>query len=657
MYRKALFLFGVNRGLFLAAFLLSGTSLPATDKLPLETFARFPAIYHPTISRDGKTLCYVASFGDDRAVVFKDLDGGENYSAKDGWGYPRWVAEDRVIFSELYGIAAIDRDTGNPAAGMSFMRDGFATGNQWIYPEGVLFDRYVGKKSGTVLVNAYDLPAREDALSNFPNVAELDTRSATFHQVLKNPGRVVSWLSDGAGVIRVGMELDENALRRVIFRNAESEPWRVVAGLDWAKRSVRLLHLSVDGATLYVSLVTPAGTWGVYSYDLAKQKLGELILSHNQYDILPYGYTVEQDGFALEQVVVAPKTREVLGIQYVTDVPKALWFDPQLAQVQAALDQNLPNRTNTIVSLSDNLQRLIVLSWSPTDFGTYYLFDLSKKQLIPLFKRAPWMKPEQMAEVKPVSYTSRDGLTIHGYLTLPRGAPKQKLPLVVYPHGGPWVRDAYDFDYDVQFLANRGYAVLQMNYRGSTGYGEAFAKKGLRNIGRGIQDDIEDGTRWAITQGIADPGRIAIMGWSFGGYSAAIGPMRSPDLYRCAINMAGVTDWKAQMKYIAEDSPLRRKVNADYVGDPVADAAELDDISPVRHADKLRVPMLLVYGKSDQTVPYDQMKRFTKALDKAGKHYEVLTRRFEGHGFTDVKDRTELYKTIEAFLAKNMAPK
>lgn len=646
-----------------ASFLLCGAlKLGAADKLPVELFSRWPAISHPTISRDGKTLCYGAVFDRDRAMIFKDLDSKETVAvdivAKASLGSPRWVAEDRVVYGYLAGI---DRDAKNYRGLVGRARDDDLRDQQKIIARGIIFSRFSGKQDGHVLMTEYDEPTDYSArygigYLNYPNVIDMDTRTGVFNLVLKNPGKVTGWICDGAGVIRVGVEQD-NGMSRIIYRDGESAPWRVAAGLDFAKRAVRPIYLSADGSSLFISLVTPTGHWGVYSYDLAKQKMGNLILSHDRYDILPIDSSVSQDGFSLESVVFAPKTREVLGIKFVTDRPKAIWFDPQMAAVQDALNQNLPNKINTIVDMSDDLQRLVVLSWSAQDLGTYYLFDLGKKQLKPLFQRSPWIKPEQMAEVKPISYPSRDGLTIHGYLTLPKGLDPKKLPLVVYPHGGPWERDSYEFDYDAQFLASRGYAVLQMNYRGSPGYGEEFVRKSMRKIGRGIQDDIEDGARWAIAQGLADPGRIAIMGWSFGGYSALIGPMRTPGLYRCGIDLAGVTDWKALMTYDVAVNPAGRQTTIDYVGDPVADAAELDDISPVNHVDKLQVPLLLAYGKDDTTVPYDQMKLLTAALDRAHKPYELLARANEGHGFGDVKHRAELFNRIEQFLAKNMAPR
>jgi dipeptidyl aminopeptidase/acylaminoacyl peptidase len=473
---------------------------------------------------------------------------------------------------------------------------------------------------------------------------------------MANPGKVIAWLPDGRGVIRVAVEWDRG-LSRTIYREGENDPWHVLPGMDYAKRRVGLLGVSADGATLYLSLISPTGHWGVYTYDLAKERLGSLILSHDRFDVLPLGSAVGQDGYSVEKIVFAPKSREVLGVQYVTDLPRVVWFDPQLAAVQDALDHGLPNRVNTIVSMSDDLKKLVVFSWSAKDPGTYYLFDLDKKALEPLFPVMPWIKPEQMAEVYPISYKSRDGLVIHGYLTVPPGKEPKHLPLVVYPHGGPFGRNSWAFDHDAQFLASRGYAVLQMNYRGSPGFGEAFFRSGYRQMGRGMQDDITDGTRWAIAQGFADPGRIAIMGWSFGGYSVLMGVTREPDLYRCGIDLAGVTDWSAQLKYDLEVSEkLWKEDLVEKFGDPDKDAAELADTSPVSHLDRLRVPLLLAYSKDDQTVPYEQVRLLTSALDKANKPYEFMSTFNEGHGFYTHKRRLELYQRIDKFLAQHMTP-
>ena len=193
-----------------------------------------------------------------------------------------------------------------------------------------------------------------------------------------------------------------------------------------------------------------------------------------------------------------------------------------------------------------------------------------------------------------------------------------------------------------------------MNYRGSPGFGESFFEKGHRHVGRELQDDITDGTRWAIAQGIADPHRIAIMGWSFGGYSTLMGLIREPDLYRCGIDLAGVTDWKAILKYDLAISKDNKEEMADLLGDPGKDAADLDEISPTNHVDKIRAPLLMVYSKDDNTVPYEQARLMRDAMDRAHKPFELVTKVNEGHGFYTYEHRLELYKKIDEFLAANM---
>jgi dipeptidyl aminopeptidase/acylaminoacyl peptidase len=563
------------------------------------------------------------------------------------------VANDRAVYGYMSGI---NRDGTKYAGLLGRARRDFKRDQDNLNVGGILHSRFIGEDEGYILLNEYD---QQPHVGNYgfvyvyhPNVIRMDTRTGNYRSILQNPGKVVGWGTDKDGVVKVGVEYDKG-YSTAIYRETADAPWHKLEGLVNIKRTMGLLGMSADGNTLYVTTPTPARTWGVYAYDLKKQKLGEMLVGHDSYDLLRNGISV--DGHPIERMVFAPVTHELLGIQYFTDLPKVVWFDPTLASVQEALDQGLPNRTNSIVDMSDDRKKLVVLSWSAKDPGTYYIFDLDKKQLKQLFATEPWIKPDQMADVYPISYKSRDGLIIHGYLTVPKGQEPKNLPLVVFPHGGPFGRDSWGYRKDQQFLASRGYAVLQMNYRGSPGFGEDFFVKGQRHIGRELQDDITDGTRWAIAQGIADPKRIAIMGWSFGGYSALMGTIREPDLYRCAIDLAGVTDWVAILKYQKSVTEgFGDETNAEMIGDPIKDAADLADISPVNHVDKIRVPLLLVYSKDDTTVPYEQARLFRSALDKAKKPYELVTEVNEGHGFYTYDHRLDLYKKVDQFLSANM---
>jgi dipeptidyl aminopeptidase/acylaminoacyl peptidase len=253
---------------------------------------------------------------------------------------------------------------------------------------------------------------------------------------------------------------------------------------------------------------------------------------------------------------------------------------------------------------------------------------------------------------QPVAYPARDGLVIHGYLTLPAGAAGRRVPLIVHPHGGPFgVRDDWGFDAEVQFLASRGYAVLQPNYRGSGGYGQKFEQAGFREWGGKMQDDLTDGVKWAIDQGFADPERICIYGASYGGYAALAGVTFTPELYRCAINYVGVSDLRviaSVARYFDRGSLLFNKTR-------IGEGAMLDERSPVNYVQNIRVPTLHAYGDNDVRVIQEHWMRLEAALKRYHKPYEYITENKEGHGFGHEESRMRFYGLVEKFLEKNLA--
>jgi dipeptidyl aminopeptidase/acylaminoacyl peptidase len=322
-----------------------------------------------------------------------------------------------------------------------------------------------------------------------------------------------------------------------------------------------------------------------------------------------------------------------------------------------SVDRAMPDTVNLVAGKSEDEKLLLWYCFSDQNPGEYFILDVDRRKLSLVATRMPWVKTAEMAPMLSVKYAARDGLVIHGYLTVPVGHEPKGLPLVVMPHGGPWARDVWGFDPLVQLLANRGYAVLQMNYRGSIGYGEELYRKARRQIGREIQDDIEDATRWAIAAGVADPKRIAIMGGSYGGYSTLFGLGHNPELYRCGISLFGVTDWPA----FFEDSDITEYKSSkrywrEQLGDPIKDKFDLRTISPVNFADKITAPVLIIQGKEDQRVPQDQAKRMIAALTKVGRKPESLFIARLGHSFGNEKQRTEIFKAVVGFLEKNLGP-
>jgi dipeptidyl aminopeptidase/acylaminoacyl peptidase len=259
--------------------------------------------------------------------------------------------------------------------------------------------------------------------------------------------------------------------------------------------------------------------------------------------------------------------------------------------------------------------------------------------------------------MKPISYTSRDGLTIHGYLTLPKGKPAKNLPVIVNPHGGPWTRDYWGFNPEVQFLANRGYAVLQMNYRGSTGYGKKFWLKSVKQWGGTMQNDITDGAKWLIEEGIADENRICIYGGSWGGYAALAGVTFTPDLYTCAIDYVGPSNLFTFLNTLPPYWEPMREMFYELVGHPEKDSTLLANASPVLHVENIKVPVLIAQGANDPRVNLTESNQMVEALRTQGLDVEYLVKENEGHGFKNEENRFALYQTMEYFLDKHMGIK
>jgi dipeptidyl aminopeptidase/acylaminoacyl peptidase len=460
-------------------------------------------------------------------------------------------------------------------------------------------------------------------------------------------------------VIRLGITRD--GLRYgVIYRENEQDKWRTMPLIDADRGRVMPLGFDYDGRRLMVAANNEHKRRAIYYYDLQTGRIGEEIASHDQFDIIPEQGATMIDGVSLSGPVVSELAQSVVGIRFITEGPRVRWFDPGFDALQAALDRMLPDTVNAIVSRSRNEKRFLVLAFSDRDPGTYYLVDLmgEKPAVSRLSERMAGCPVKAMVPMYLIQYPARDGETIQGYLTVPAGEKRTGLPLVVMPHGGPFVRDSWQFDPLVQFLANRGYAVLQMNFRGSPGYGTEFFTKGKREIGRGMQDDIEDGARWAIAKKFADPGRIAIVGGSYGGYAALFALGHNPELYRCGISIAGVTDWSDIIKERkGEEYKYAYLFFREWIGDPKLTPEFLAAISPVNFAAKITAPVYIVQGKEDRTVPPKQARKMVEALEKAGRTPQSLYFSNEGHGFKHEKNRTKLYQEIEKFLAKHLAPK
>lgn len=357
----------------------------------------------------------------------------------------------------------------------------------------------------------------------------------------------------------------------------------------------------------------------------------------------------------ITSVQLSPDRSAVVRVNYDADKPAKAWLDDAHRRTQASLDQALPTTVNDMVSVSDDERRAVVHVWSDRDPGGYFLLDRTgaKPRLMPLGAIYPQLDPKGLAPMEPVHFTARDGLELAGYLTAPSTAAPRPWPLILHPHGGPYgIRDSWEFDPEVQFLASRGYAVLQVNYRGSGGYGRRLLEAGRYEWGAKMQDDLTDAVKWAIAQGVADPRRVVISGASYGGYAALAGVTFTPELYCCAINYVGVSDLALLGEH---DRGANRSFDELFYRKWIhSDPKVLRERSPLYAVAAIRVPTLHAYGRNDPRVEFRHWKYLKAELDRLHKPYEALVEGEEGHGFRKEFGRLEFYRRMEQFLAKHV---
>ncbi len=447
------------------------------------------------------------------------------------------------------------------------------------------------------------------------------------------------WITDHAGVIRFATRTDgtDNVF---YYRASASEPFTEYMRTGY-KDSWYPVLFTFDNKDLYVSHnLNGRDKNAIVEWDLAGKQEKKLIFENDDYDVSNLDYS---------------KKRQVLTMVSWTGAKEERHFlDEQTKGMYDKLAGKFEGLEYWIYGEDDSESKFMVWAGSDRDPGSYYFYDAKTDALEKLATLRPWIDPSQMAEMEPISYTSRDGLTIHGYLTLPKGREAKNLPVVVNPHGGPWARDQWGFNSEAQMLANRGYAVLQMNFRGSTGYGRKFWEASFKQWGKTMQDDITDGVQWLIDKGVADPERIAIYGGSYGGYATLAGLTFTPDLYACGVDYVGVSNLFTFMNTVPPYWEAWRAQMYEMVGDPVKDSLMMREASPVFHVDKIKVPLFIAQGATDPRVNKDESDQVVEALKARGVEVQYLVKDNEGHGFRNEENRFEFYKAMDKFLDQHI---
>jgi dipeptidyl aminopeptidase/acylaminoacyl peptidase len=598
--------------------------------IPLEDFFRKPDKIMLRLSPGGDYLAWLEPYQRRLNVMVKDLASGSvtrvtEATERDIAGYI-WVNDQRLVYvrdkggDENYRLFAVGHDGSNPLDLTPF--------------DGVKCD-IVDELEDNDDEILFQMNQRDPEVFD---VYRLDVHTGETQLIAENPGNIQTWHTDHDGRLRLAVTTD-GVNTSLLFRDQESDPWRSVATYNFKEYASPRIF-TFDNQALYASSNVGRDKSAIVEFDLQTGKERKLVYQHPEVDV--------------SHVLYSRLRKKLTGVAFTTDRLGYEFMDEQRQRLQRFIDGRLPGKDNLLGSHSRDETRFIVHSGSDRTLGGYYLLDAEAMELTHLFDISPWLEEQRMAPMQPVRYESRDGLKIGGYLTVPVDREPSGLPLIVNPHGGPWARDTWGFNPEVQFLANRGYAVLQMNFRSSAGFGREFLEAGFGQWGLAMQDDITDAVRWAVDKGIADPERVAIYGGSYGGYAALSGLTRTPDLYACGVSYVGVSNL---FTWIASIPPYWKpylEMLHEMVGHPEADEARFRETSPFFNADKIRVPLFVAQGANDPRVTKQESDQIVEALKARGIDVDYLVKDDEGHGFQNEENRFEFYRAMEAFLDKHL---
>ncbi len=610
-------------------------------KVPLERFFETDTYGQPHLSPDGKHLAVIFKKEgvNHLAVLDKDMSKAEyvaKFATDQSVTSVTWVNDTRLLLTVGFVYGYLDGRVRNERPYFvdydgKNLRDFFVKESASYElvrtlpkdPEHIVMARYDWRERGrptAVLVNV--------------NTGHVNTIASPY---LENG----TFLADEDGNVDVAVEADEKLIdvTHIYYRPHHKAKWEK---LDYPARSpngaIRPIALDEGKHVLYVASSHETGRFAIYKFDLETKK--KAVVSSDP--------KVDDSGVIMED-------GRLVGVQYDPDYNEKEILDPRSLRMQlyGDLTRSFPNSRIDSLNLTRDKSQGIFRVDSDMDPGQYYSIEVASKKIRKIGESRVQLDRQLLSPMKPVTYKARDGLEISGYLTIPKSTKGKMMPTVILPHGGPHgVRDYWGYDSEVQFLASRGYAVFQINYRGSGGYGYEFQRAGYRQWGRSMQDDLTDGTKWLIKEGYADPKRICIYGASYGGYAALMGVVREPDLYRCAVSYVGVTDLTIQR---SSSDTSNFDAGHDYLDKALGvDEKDLKARSPVYNVEKIKVPIFLAAGKDDVRVPFANAEKMEEALRKAGKPVETLYKGSEGHGFQQDPNRFEFYYRLERFLEANI---
>jgi dipeptidyl aminopeptidase/acylaminoacyl peptidase len=473
------------------------------------------------------------------------------------------------------------------------------------------------------------------------DVYRININTGELTEIATNPGNITGWLTDHEGKLRIAVTTD-GVNNSLVYREKETDEFQVLITTSFRETASPAMF-TFDNKNLYLISNLGRDKLALTLYNLKDKKEEKVIYVNEEVDI--------------DNILASKKMKKLTGVTYTKDKRSYHFLDDATKAVYDELAKLLPGYEIAIGGKNKDEDKLLIRTYSDKTRGSYYFYNTKSKEFLKLADISPWLDEKNMSDMKPISYKSRDGMTIHGYLTLPKGKEAKDLPIVVNPHGGPWARDQWGFNPEVQFLANRGYAVLQMNFRGSTGYGKDFWMSSFKQWGKTMQDDITDGVQWLIKEGIANPKKVGIYGGSYGGYATLAGLTFTPDLYACGVDYVGVSNLFTFMKSIPPYWKPYLDMLYEMVGHPEQDSVLLHSSSPVFHVDKIKAPLFIAQGANDPRVVKSESDQMVEALKKNGIDVPYLVKDNEGHGFRNEENRFEFYRSMEEFLGKYLGGK
>lgn len=608
--------------------------------VPVEAFAELPPFEGAQLSPDGSHFAAKTAIKGKQYLVISPIHAGGKTAAvpasKDvdiNWW--RWVGNDwlavgvgakQMLYGEEYYVTRIlgMAADGHTAKRIDWDRSGLRADDlMWTADDGtprIVFAKQTGIQS------------MEEV---YPSVFEADLSTGRARRLVKGQANVWDWHADGKGQVRMGLRYDDARRRAMLlYRGTNDEPFRTIARADRRRDESIVLPLAFRRDGTAIATDDSEGFDALYEVSLPDLKLGRRLYAADGYDI---------DG-----IVPTAGGDDADGVRLVDRFQRTIWFNPAIRTLQDSADKAVAERRPRFVSWSRDRTKFFVKLGGPSQAGALYYWDTAYGSMQHFAWNNASLKGRKLSPVSTVRYQARDGTPIEAVLTLPRGREAKRLPLIVLPHGGPFARDAESWDWWTQYLAEIGYAVIQPNYRGSSGYGTVFAAKGEGEWGLKMQDDLNDAVAHLDRQGIADPRRVCMVGASYGGYAAMRAAQRDGALYRCAISYAGVSDLQAMQRY--DSRFLFSKTRGDWLK---KQAPDYRLVSPRFGAAGFSIPILIVHGKEDRRVPVKQSQMMDAALTAAGKPHEYIEQPLADHHFTRSEDRLEFLKAMKAFLDRH----